>query len=316
MAAHSSKKVIYAALAGNSLIAATKLAASWFTGSSAMFSEAVHSLVDSGNQGLLLYGLKRAQRPPDEMHPFGYAKEIYFWAFVVAILIFAVGAGISVYEGVHKIQHPQVITSVYINYIVLGLAIIFEAGAWWIAWKEFNATRGDRGVLQALREAKDPSIITVLLEDTAAMAGLLVALVGIFLGQVLELPVLDGVASVVIGCILALTAAVLAYETKALLIGESASPEVVTRIRGIVSGQKTVLRANEILTVHMGPTDALVNLSVDFRDGLDSADVEEAISQMEQEIKRACPEVSRVFIEAQSWRGHQLNHNNNGQSVH
>ena len=316
MAAHSSKKVIYAALIGNSLIAVTKFVASWITGSSAMFSEAIHSLVDTGNQGLLLYGLKRSQREPDEMHPFGYAKEIYFWAFVVAILIFAVGAGISVYEGVHKIQHPEPITSVHINYIVLGLAIVFEAVAWWIAWKEFNTLRGDAGIFQAFREAKDPAIITVLLEDTAAMLGLIVALVGIALGQWLELPVLDGVASVVIGGILALTAGVLAYETKALLIGESASPEVVARIRDIVANQKTVLRANEILTMHLGPTDALVNLSIDFKDGLDSAVIEEAISSMEAEIKRACPEVSRVFIEAQSWRGHQTSQNNQSNSVH
>ncbi len=316
MAAHSSRKVIYAALAGNALIAVTKFAASWFTGSSAMFSEAIHSLVDTGNQALLLYGLKRAQRPPDEMHPFGYAKEIYFWAFVVAILIFAVGAGISIYEGVHKIQQPVTMTSVYVNYIVLGFAILFEAGAWSIAWREFNATRGGRGIFQALRAAKDPSIITVLLEDTAATLGLIVALIGISLGQWLDLPVLDGVASVVIGVILALTAAVLAFETKALLIGEAASPEVVARIRRIVSAQKTVQRANEILTMHLGPTDALVNLSVDFRDGLDSAAVEEAISRMEREIKQACPEVSRVFIEAQSWRSHQLSQNNNSNSVH
>jgi cation diffusion facilitator family transporter len=306
MAGHASKKVIYAALAGNCLIALTKFAASWYTGSSAMFSEAIHSLVDTGNQGLLLFGLKRAERKPDALHPFGYAKEIYFWAFVVAILIFAVGAGVSIYEGVHKIRHPEPVTNVFVNYIVLGLAILFESSAFVIALKEFNQHRGDRGFLQALREAKDPTNMTVLLEDSAAMLGLLVALVAIALGQLLDMPVLDGVASLLIGGILAVAAAILAYETKALLIGEAASPEVVERIRGIVAGERSVIRANEILTMHMGPRDVLVNLSVDFRDGLDSVDLESAVSRLERSIKAASPEITRVFIEAQAWRGHQL----------
>jgi len=306
MAGHASKSVIYAALAGNSLIAVTKFAASWYTGSSAMFSEAIHSLVDTGNQGLLLYGLKRAERKADELHPFGYAKEIYFWAFVVAILIFAVGSGVSIYEGVHKIRHPEPITSVFVNYIVLGLAIVFESFAFTIALKEFNQLRGQRGFLRAMQEAKDPTTMTVLLEDSAAMLGLVVALVSIALGQLLELPVLDGIASLLIGIILAVAAMILAYETKALLIGEAASPEVISRIRGIVAGEHAVLQANEILTMHMGPRDVLVNLSLDFRDGLDSSQVEAVVSRLERAIRGASPEISRVFIEAQAWRGHQL----------
>lgn len=222
--AAGSKKVIIAALVGNALIAVTKFGAAAFTGSSAMFSEGIHSAVDTGNQTLLLYGLKRAARPADKRHPFGYGREIYFWAFVVAILIFAVGAGVSFYEGVHKLSDPHPLENAYVNYIVLGLAMIFEAVAWWVAFKEFKAGKGKYGYLQAIQVSKDPSIFTVLLEDTAAMLGLIVAFVGILLGQLLDIPELDGVASMVIGLILALAAIVLAYETKGLLIGEGADP--------------------------------------------------------------------------------------------
>jgi cation diffusion facilitator family transporter len=229
MAGHASPlKVILAALIGNSLIAVTKFAAAAFTGSSAMFSEAIHSCVDTGNQALLLYGLKRAKRPADARHPFGYGRELYFWAFVVAILLFSIGAGFSIYEGLEKIKHPEPIADAYVNYIVLGLAIVFESVSWWVAVKEFNLTRGRRGYLEAVQVSKDPSIFTVLLEDTAALLGLFVALVGIALSEILAMPVFDGVASVVIGGILALAAIVLAYETKALLIGEGADPEVVS----------------------------------------------------------------------------------------
>lgn len=305
----SSLKVILAALIGNSLIAVTKFAAAAYTGSSAMFSEAIHSLVDTGNQGLLLYGLKRAKRPADDRHPFGYGKEIYFWSFVVAILIFAVGAGVSIYEGVEKIRHPQEITRAYINYIVLGLAIVFEAVVWWVAVKEFNLTKGRRGYLQAVQESKDPSMYTVLLEDTAALLGLVVAMAGIFLAQQLDLPVLDGVASVIIGCILALAAVILAYETKGLLIGEGADPAVVARIRRVAQDDDRIERVNEILTTHMGPADVLLNLSLDFRDRLSSSEVENAISAMERQIKTEFPTVSRIFIEAQSWQAHQHDQN-------
>nr|MDJ0981013.1 cation diffusion facilitator family transporter [Kiloniellales bacterium] len=226
MASASSTKVILAALVGNFLIAVTKFTAAWFTGSSAMFSEAVHSTVDTGNQGLLLYGLKRSKRPADAQHPFGHGQELYFWAFVVAILIFGLGAGVSIYEGIAKIQDPHEITNPVVNYVVLGMAMVFEAGACWVAFKEFNRRRGALGYFEAIRRSKDPSIFTVLLEDSAAMLGLIVAMVAIALGQALDMPVLDGVGSVVIGCILAATAIFLIWETKPLLIGEAADPEV------------------------------------------------------------------------------------------
>ncbi len=304
MAAHGSKKVIFAALAGNSLIAVTKFSAAAFTGSSAMFSEGIHSAVDTGNQALLLYGLKRAARPADERHPFGYGPEIYFWAFVVAILIFAVGAGVSFYEGVHKLVDPHPVSNAYVNYIVLGLAMVFEAGAWWVAYREFKRGMGKHGYLKAIQVSKDPSIFTVLLEDTAAMFGLVAAFLGILLGQLLGIPEFDGIASMVIGVILALAAVLLAYETKGLLIGEAADPELVSELRSLVKNHKAVFRINELLTLHQGPQDLLVTVSVDFHPNLTADEVEAAISELEQRMKQTDSAVRRVFIEAQSWRAH------------
>ncbi len=305
MSAQSSKKVVIAAFAGNGLIAVTKIIAATFTGSAAMFSEAVHSAVDTGNQVLLLYGMKRAARPADARHPFGYGREIYFWAFVVAIMIFATGAGVSIYEGVAKLKHPEPVTDAYINYIVLGLAIAFEGGSFWVALKEFNRVKGGRGYLAAIRVSKDPPLFTVLLEDTAALIGLFVALGGIALAEALNMPALDGVASILIGCVLAAVAALLAYETKGLLIGEAADPEAVVRVRRIVGAEQGVQRINELLTMHMGPRDVLLNLSIDFRDGMSAEQVEAQVTDLERRIKAAVPEITRVFIEAQDRPGHR-----------
>ena len=304
MSVESSKKVILAAFLGNFAIAIIKFAAASFTGSSAMLSEGIHSLVDTGNQLLLFYGLRRSARPPDERHPFGYGRELYFWAFVVAILIFAVGSGISLYEGYHTILDPHPVTSIYINYIVLGLAIIFETVVFVVAFREFNNTRGDRGFLDAVRVSKDPAIFTVLLEDTAALAGLLIALIGLILSDVLDMPVLDGVASMLIGVVLALVAFILAYETKSLLIGEGADPEIVGGVRRMLAAEKNILRVNEVLTLHQGPRDVLVTVSVDLKDSMTADEVEKAVTAIEGRIKSGYPIVSRVFVEAQSWIQH------------
>ena len=305
MASGSSKKVVYAALAGNSLIAVTKFGAATYTGSSAMLSEAIHSLVDTGNQVLLLHGMRRAAKPADEKHPFGYGVELYFWSFVVAMLIFGLGAGISIYEGIDKLRHPHVVTDPHINYIVLGVAMVFEAGAWWVAYREFNRSRGDLGFVEAVRRSKDPTMFTVLFEDTAAMLGLIVAFIGIWLAQVLQMPILDGVASVLIGVILATTAALLAVETKALIVGEGADHEVIAGIRRIAEENPAILQVNELRTLHLGPVDILVNLSVDFRDTLDAGELERAVSEMERRIKADHADVKRVFIEAQNWLAHR-----------
>lgn len=304
MATSASKKVIYAALIGNGLISITKFVASMITGSSAMLSEAIHSLVDTGNQGLLLYGIKRSKRAPDANHPFGYGMELYFWSFIVAILIFSVGAGVSLYEGIHKIINPQPVTDAYINYIVLSVAIIFEAGAWYIAYKEFNKTRGGRSYLRAVRQSKDPAIFTVLFEDTAAMMGLLAAFVGVACSQIYDIAELDGAASVVIGIILAGTAMFLAYESKGLLIGESAHSATVDGVRTIVSATPGVSGVNEVLSMHLSPKDVLLNISADFDDGLPSEEVERTITQMEASIKQTYPAITRVFIEIQGRKAH------------
>lgn len=259
----------------------------------------LHSVVDTGNQVLLLYGLRRAARPADKMHPFGYGIELYFWAFVVAILIFGVGAGVSIYEGIAKLRAPHPITSAYVNYIVLALAMAFESVVWWIAFQEFRRVKGELGYFQAVRLSNDPILFTVLFEDTAAMLGLIVAFVGILLSQVLELPILDGVASLLIGAILAGTAAILAYECKGLLTGEAASPATVAEIERIVTAEPGINRMNELLTMHFGPHDVLLNISLDFADRLSSAEVEGIVSALERRFKQRFPEITRVFIEAQ-----------------
>jgi cation diffusion facilitator family transporter len=305
MAAAGSKKVIYAALAGNALIAATKFAAAAYTGSSAMLSEAIHSLVDTGNQGLLLHGMRRARKPADDQHPFGHGRELYFWAFIVAILIFGLGAGISFYEGIAKIQEPHPITSPLVNYVVLAAAIVFELAAWLVAFREFRKVQGRANILAAVRGSKDPTVFTVLFEDTAAMLGLVVALVGISLAVYLEMPWLDGAASIGIGVVLAATAALLAYETKGLLIGEAAVPEVAEAVRAIVDRTPAIRAINELRTLHFGPEDILLALSVDFIDQMPASAVEETITEMEKDIKAAFPAVRRLFIEVQSTKSHQ-----------
>ncbi len=301
MAASGSKKVVIAAFIGNGLIAITKFAAAAVTGSSAMFSEAIHSLVDTGNQVLLLYGMKRAARPADEDHPFGYSREIYFWSFVVAVLIFSIGAGVSFYEGVKKIMHPSPIEHAFVNYIVLSIAFVFEAGAWWVAFREFKRLKGPGGYFEAAQISKDPALFTVLFEDSAALLGIIVAFIGIALGEATRLEWMDGAASVLIGVILAMVSVFLAYECKGLLIGESADREVVESIRTVVGEHAGKVSINELLTMHLGPDDVLVNMSLDFDDGLSSADVEALVSELEKKIKDTHGQVTRVFIEAQSF---------------
>jgi len=297
--ASGSKLVIIAALIGNGLISITKFVAAAITGSSAMMSEGIHSLVDTGNQVLLLYGMKRAAKPPDEDFPFGYGKEIYFWSFIVAILIFALGGGISIYEGIQHIQRPEPITNPLVNYIVLGLAMVFEGAAWYFAFREFNRVKGRWGYLEAIQRAKDPSIFVVLFEDSAAMLGLIVAFVGVWLTQSTGILIFDGIASVIIGCILVGTAIWLAYETKGLLIGESANQSVIRGIRSALETKSNIQHINEILTMHMGPDFVLANISVDFDDNISAQQVETDIAAIDRGIKQAFPQIKRVFIEAE-----------------
>ncbi len=297
--ASGSKKVIIAALIGNALISVTKFIAAIVTGSSAMLSEGIHSLVDTGNQMLLLYGMKQAEKPADEKFPFGYGKEIYFWSFIVAILIFALGGGISVYQGVQHVLHPVEIVDPFINYLVLGFAMLFEGTAWYFALREFKRSKGNWGYIEAVKRAKDPSVFVVLFEDSAAMLGLMVAFAGILLTELTGVLYLDGLASIIIGCILIATAIWLAYETKGLLIGESANQPVVQEIRNILSANDNVETVNEVLTMHMGPDFILANISVDFKDQLTAEIIENCIADIDKKIKQVQPLVKRIFIEAE-----------------
>ncbi|MDG2030276.1 MAG: cation diffusion facilitator family transporter [Phycisphaerales bacterium] len=304
--AQGSKMVIYAALVGNGLISITKFIAAGVTGSAAMFSEGIHSVVDTGNQVLLLYGIHRAKKPASPSHPFGHGKEIYFWSFVVAMLIFALGSGISIYEGIHRVLHPEPVTNPLVNYIVLGAAMIFEGFAWWFAYRAFRTQQGTRTLVDAVRASKDPIAFVVLFEDSAAMLGLVMAAIGLTLSQVLELPVFDGMASISIGLILGFTAVLLALRTKSLLIGESADPALVEDVRKRASELEAVVAVNEVLTLHMGPNFVLLNVSVDLKDSLPAGKIEEAIDLLTREIRETHPDIKRVFIEAESRKTHAL----------
>ena len=301
MASHtSSRKVIYVALLGNLLIAVTKFGAAAWTGSSAMLSEGVHSLVDTGNEVLLLYGLRRSLRPPDRTHPLGHGRELYFWTFIVALLVFALGAGVSFYEGVVHMRRPEPVENPAINYVVLGLSFLFESASWWVALKEFRRAKGSLGYFRAMRESKDPTTFTVLFEDSAALAGLLIALAGITAAQAFERPELDGLASIGIALVLAVTALVLARETKGLLIGEAAHPGLQASVLSIAQADPAVERANGVLTVHLGPQQVVAALSTEFADELTTPDIEACVKRIEAGVKAAHPEITTLFVKPQS----------------
>jgi cation diffusion facilitator family transporter len=299
-----SKKVVYAALAGNVAIAISKFVASAITGSSAMLSEAIHSLVDCGNEVLLLVGMHKSKRPADERHPFGYGKELYFWALIVAISIFAIGGGISMWEGVHHIQHPAPVEYPKLSMWVLGLAFLFEMGSYIVGYREVKSRlREGEGLFSYVKRSKDPATFTVVVEDLAALAGLVIAFAGIAFGRLLDNQYLDGVASILIGLLLVIVAVFLTIETKALLVGESADPARVEKIKRAVLADSMVLNVGELLTMQLGPHDVLVNIEVNFREGLTVAQLDEALDRVETSIRTAEKDVHRVFLEAGSLRG-------------
>lgn len=299
-AALTTRRVVYVALAGNLLVTATKLAAALWTGSSAMLSEAVHSLVDTGNELLLLYGLHRAGRRPDAEHPIGYGRELYFWSFIVALLVFALGAGVSTYEGVLHVQHPLPIVDPSINYIVLGLAFVFDGASWWVSFRQFRAAKGSMGYYEAFRLSKDPPSFMVLFEDTADLVGIVLAALGTYGASKLDLPELDGVASILIGLMLAAIAAVLARESKSLLIGERADPLLSQSILRIAEAASPLSRANGVLTVQLAPDQVLAGLSLQFPPDLRAAEIEESVIDIERRIRAAHPEVVTLFIKPQT----------------
>jgi cation diffusion facilitator family transporter len=296
----SNKVVVYAALLGNLAIALVKFVAAYITNSSAMLSEAVHSVVDTLNEILLLYGMKKSQRPGDVKHPFGYGRELYFWAFIVALMVFALGAVVSIYQGIQHVRHPEEMLNPTLNYIVLSIAILCEGVSWFVALKAFRKTKGEQGYFEAFRRSKDPTTFTVLFEDTAALCGLFIALIGIYLAQTLNIPELDGVASILIGIVLAVSAILLGRETKGLLLGESAAPELRNNILLIAQEDVAVLSANGVLTEQMGAHQVLASLSLEFEDNLSSDDIEACVNRIEAKIKQIHPEIVALFIKPQT----------------
>jgi cation diffusion facilitator family transporter len=304
----ATKKVVYAALAGNLAIAVTKFAAAFLTGSSAMLSEAGHSLVDTGNEVLLLYGMRRASRRPDLAHPLGYGRELYFWSFIVALLVFALGAGVALYQGIVHLLRPTPIEDPLISYVVLGISALFEGASWRIALREFRAAKGELGWFAAVHQSKDPPSFMVLFEDSAALVGLAIAAAGTAASDMLGRPEFDGIASIGIGLVLTATAVVLARESKGLLIGEGARPEIVRSIRRVASEEPGVERVNGLLTVHMSPNQIVAAISVEFADQLTASEIETAVAGIEQRLTTAHPEVLALFVKPQTPKRFQQIH--------
>lgn len=301
MAERSSKIAIYAALFGNLAIAVTKGVAAALTGSSAMLSEAIHSLVDTGNEALLLYGRHRANQPPDAAHPLGHGRELYFWSFVVALLIFALGGGVSFYEGVTHYLAPEPITKPAVAFIVLGMAFLFEGISFAIGYRQFlKARTSDAGFWKSFRHAKDPTIFTILFEDAAALAGILIAFAGTSLTLITGNEVFDAASSMLIGMVLAAVAVLLAREAKALLVGERADQAVTSAIQAAASKVDGVRSINAIVTMQLSPQQVIVNLNIDFDDSYGVRELEVAIAQLEEAVRASHTQVYAVFVKPQS----------------
>lgn len=296
----AANRVVLVAFAGNLAIALTKFAAAAFTGSSVMLSEGVHSLVDTINELLLMHGLKRAAKPADPGHPFGYGRELYFWSFIVSLLVLALGAGVSFYEGITHLLNPHPIERPLINYGVLLVSGVFEGSSWWLALKTFRASKGEQGYFEAFRNSKDASTFTVLFEDSAALLGLLIAFIGVVGAHLLSDPRFDGAASLGIGAVLATTSLLLARETKELLIGEPAHPSVRATILRIAEADPGIRKANGVLTVQMGPNQIVAALSAEFEDALSTGEIEACVNRVESAIKAVHPAIGILFVKPQT----------------
>jgi cation diffusion facilitator family transporter len=301
----STRRVVYVALAGSLLVTATKLAAALWTGSSAMLSEAVHSLVDAGNELLLLYGMRRAALRPNADHPIGYGRELYFWSFVVALMVFALGAGAAIYGGVRHLLEPVPIIDPTVNYIVLGLAFIFDGVSWSVSFRQFRAAKGAMGYYEAFRKSKDPPSFMVLFEDTADLVGIVLAAAGTYAASSLKLPALDGVASILIGLMLAIIAGLLARESKSLLIGERADPLLSDSIMRIAKTASPLSHPNGVLTVQLAPDQVFAALSLEFPPDLRATEIESSVIDIETQIRTAHPEVVNFYIKPQTNRSWQ-----------
>jgi cation diffusion facilitator family transporter len=298
-----SKKAVYAALLGNVLVAITKFVAALLSGSSSMMSESVHSLVDTGNQALLLYGYRRAARAPDAAHPLGYGRELYFWSFMVAVLLFTAGAGVSFYEGIIHIRTARPIEFVTVNYVVLALSFVFEASSWWVALGIFRRRKGARSYWRAVRDSKDPPAFMVLFEDSAALIGIAIAAAGIFAADRTGIPELDGVASLLIGVVLGIAALLVARESKGLLIGERASDRIVNSIAELARSEPGVEGTSGIFTVHLAPAQIVAALGLEFRDELSTPQIERAVESLERRVRDKHPEVVALFVKPKASPG-------------
>lgn len=300
--AEESKAAVLGAVFANVAIAVSKFIVAGITRSSSMLSEAIHSTVDTGDGLLLLLGQHRSKKRPDEKHPYGYGPELYFWTFVVAVLIFGVGGGMSIYEGILHILHPEPLMNPVWNYVVLGLSFVFESCSLSLALRKLrkDQEREDRSLREIIFTTKDPQVVAVFFEDSAALLGLVVAFLGVFFSHQLRIPQLDGVASIIIGLLLATVALLLARKAKDLLVGEAADPRTQQRIREVVESDPAVERMGPSLTMQLGPDEVLLNMQVDFRDELSGQELEQAIDRLEKKIRDAKPEVRRIFIELQS----------------
>jgi len=296
----TSTRTLVVALLANLGIAFSKFVAAAITGSSAMLTEGVHSVVDCTNQLLLMWGRHASKRAPDKLHPFGYGRELYFWSFVVAVMVFALGAGVSIYEGILHITHPAPAVSPYIAYAVLLIAFLLEGWSTVEAYRDFSQSKGELSWFQAIRRSKDPPAFIILLENGAAMAGIIAAAVGLGLSQLTADPFYDGAASVVIGLILAVTSCLLAYESKALLIGEAADPELVAALHEMVQSRKGVTAVGQVLTIHSAPDQITAMLSVDFDDDITARDVEALVWGIEVEAATRFPMVRRLYLRPRS----------------
>lgn len=293
----SSKIAIYSALVANLVISITKFIAAAVTGSSAMVSEGIHSLVDTSNEVLLLVGIKKSKKPADEARPFGYGKELYFWSFIVSILIFGVGGGISFYEGFTHLQHPEPINDPLWNYIVLCAAFLFDGISFVIALKQFNKQRGDAAFWQAVKKSKDPSSFVVLFEDAADVLGLVVAFAGVYLSHLLTNPYLDGIASIIIGLILTAVSLILTRESRSLLMGEPASPAILIKVKKIVESNSVIERVQDLLSMIMAPKETLLVIKVDFKKGISNEEIVQASEAIKKNIQEIHPFFKQIFIE-------------------
>jgi cation diffusion facilitator family transporter len=304
---HSSKISIYGAMAANIAIAIAKFIGAAISGSSAMLSEGIHSIVDSANGLLLLYGIRRSQAEPDDNHPLGHGQELYFWSLMVAVLIFALGGGLSIYEGIDSFYESESGSHGLVSYVVLASAALFEGTALFISIREFNKNypRDNVGFWTALRTSKDPGAFMVIVEDSAALIGLVIAFAGILLSQLLDNKIYDGVASILIGLLLTVVATALVAKTKNLLVGESASPETRQSIEDLVKSDAAVAAMEPPITLHLGPRDVMLAMNIEFLDALSADDIEVAIRRIETTIRQQHTEVKRIFIEAASIQSSQ-----------